>query len=141
MEIGDMKLTRPDLIQETTKNISMIRDRLKAARDYQKSYADKRWKPLEFQKGDRVLLKVSPWKGVVCFGKWGKLSPSYVGPFEIIERVDLVAYKLKIPHELSAIHDTFHVSNLKECLAEESLHIPLGDLQINDRQKFLEEPI
>ena len=87
---------------------------------------------MEFQKGDRVLLKVSQWKGVVHFGKQGNLSPRYVGPFEIIERVRPVAYKLKQPDELSDIHDTFNVSNLKKCLAEASIHVPLGDLQIDD---------
>nr|GEY00472.1 putative reverse transcriptase domain-containing protein [Tanacetum cinerariifolium] len=75
-------------------------------------------KPLEFKVGDRVLLKVSPWKGVVRFGKKGKLAPRYVGPFEIVKRVRPVAYRLKLPQELSCIHDTFHVSNLKNCLAE-----------------------
>nr|GEY16995.1 putative reverse transcriptase domain-containing protein [Tanacetum cinerariifolium] len=92
--------------------------RLKTASSRQKSYADKRQKPLEFKVGDRVLLKVSPCKGVVRFGKKGKLAPRYVGPFEIVKRVRPVAYRLKLPQELSCIHDTFHVSNLKNCLAE-----------------------
>ncbi|GJY76631.1 putative reverse transcriptase domain-containing protein [Tanacetum coccineum] len=82
-----------------------------------KSYADKRRKPLEFSVSDYVLLKVSPWKGVVCFGKKGKLAPRFVGPFEIIERVGPVAYRLDFPEELNGVHDTFHVSNLKKCLA------------------------
>ncbi|GKC32729.1 hypothetical protein Tco_1040023, partial [Tanacetum coccineum] len=82
------------------------------------NYIDKRRKPLEFEVGDRVLLKVSPWKGVVRFGKKRKLAPRYVRPFEIIERVGPVAYRLKLPQELSYVHDTFHVSNLKKCLAE-----------------------
>ena len=77
----------------------------------------------------------------MCFGKQGKLSSYYVGPLEIIKRVGLVEYKLSLPNELSVIHDTYHVSNLKKCLAEASLHIPLGDLQIDDRLKFMEEPI
>ncbi|KAI3505892.1 hypothetical protein L1887_28214 [Cichorium endivia] len=125
VEIGDRQLTRVDLIQETTDKIAIIRDKLKIARDRQKSYANNRRKPLEFQVGDKVLLKVSPWKGLVRFGKKGKLSPRYVGPFEIMERIGPVAYKLQLPQELSAIHDTFHVSNLKKCLADESLIVPL----------------
>ncbi|GJW03984.1 putative reverse transcriptase domain-containing protein [Tanacetum coccineum] len=93
----------------------------------QKCYADKRRKPLEFQVGDRVLLKVSPWKGVVRFGKKGKLAPRYVGPFEIVEHVGPVAYRLKLPQELSCVHDTFHVSNLKKCLAEPDVQVPLDE--------------
>ncbi|GJX74359.1 hypothetical protein Tco_0312954 [Tanacetum coccineum] len=84
-------------------------------RDRQKSYADNRRKPLEIEVGDRVMLKVSPWKGVVHFGKKGKLALRYVGPFEILERIGPVAYRLRLPEELSGVHDTFHVSNLKKC--------------------------
>ncbi|GKC17841.1 hypothetical protein Tco_1014623 [Tanacetum coccineum] len=103
---------------ETIEKISQIKDRLKAARDRQKSHADKRRKPLEFIVGDYVLLKVSPWKGVVHFGKKGKLASRFVGQFEIIEKVGSVAYLLDLPEELSGVHDTFHVSNLKKCLAD-----------------------
>ncbi|KAI3815265.1 hypothetical protein L1987_14927 [Smallanthus sonchifolius] len=110
----------------TVENAASL-DRLKAARDRQKSYADNRRKPLEFQVGDKVLLKVSPWKGVVRLGKNGKLAPRYVGPFEILERIGIVAYKLKLPSELSNVHDTFHVSNLKKCLADDTLHIPIDE--------------
>nr|GEY93957.1 putative reverse transcriptase domain, ribonuclease H-like domain, aspartic peptidase domain protein [Tanacetum cinerariifolium] len=95
----------------------LCRQRLKATRDHQKSYANKKKKPLEFSVGDYVLLKVSPWKGVVRFGKKGKLAPRFVGPFDIIEKVGLVAYMLDFPKELNCIHDTFHMSNLKKCLA------------------------
>ncbi|GJX69336.1 putative reverse transcriptase domain-containing protein [Tanacetum coccineum] len=103
--------------------------------------AIKRRKPLEFEVGDRVLLKVSPWKGVVRFGKKGKLAPRYVGPFEIIERVGLVAYRLKLPQELSCVHDTFHVSNLKKCLAEPDVQVPLDEIEIDENLRFIEEPI
>ncbi|GKB67020.1 hypothetical protein Tco_0928432, partial [Tanacetum coccineum] len=106
------------LSARNTEKISQIKDRLKAARDHQKSYANKRRKPLEFSVGDYVLLKVSPWKGVVRFGKKEKLSPRFVGPFEIIEKVGLVAYRLGLPEEMNGVHDTFHVSNLKKCLAD-----------------------
>ncbi|GJQ99982.1 putative reverse transcriptase domain-containing protein [Tanacetum coccineum] len=107
----------------------------------EKSYADKRRKPLEFQVGDRVLLKVSPWKGVVRFGKKGKLAPRYVRPFEIVERVGPVAYRLKLPQELSCVHDTFHVSNLKKCLAEPDVQVPLDEIEIDENLRFVEETI
>ncbi|GJR00863.1 hypothetical protein Tco_0523847 [Tanacetum coccineum] len=95
-EIGDSRLIGPELVQETIDKVVVIRDRLKAARDRQKSYADNRRKLLEFQVGDHVILKVSPWKGVVRFGKKGKLAPRFVGPFEIIERISPVAYMLRL---------------------------------------------
>ncbi|GJZ73015.1 putative reverse transcriptase domain-containing protein [Tanacetum coccineum] len=117
-EVGEGQLIGPELVQETTEKISQIKDRLKAARDRQKSYADKRRKPLEFSVGDYVLLKVSPWKGVVRFGKKRKLAPRFVGPFEIVEKVGHVAYRLDLPKELNGVHDTFHVSNLKKCLCD-----------------------
>lgn len=140
-EVGDSQLTGPEIVQETTDKIFKIRERLKAARDRQKSYADVRRKPLEFQVGDKVLLKVSPWKGVVRFGKRGKLNPRYIGPFEILARVGPVAYRLKLPEELNGVHDTFHVSNLKKCLSDETLVIPLDEIHINDKLHFVEEPI
>ncbi|GKA07264.1 putative reverse transcriptase domain-containing protein [Tanacetum coccineum] len=117
-EVRESKLFGSEIIQETTDKIVQIKERLKTARDRQKSYADNQQKPLEFSVGDKVLLKVSPRKGVVCFGKRSKLSPRYVGPFEIIERVGPVAYRLRLPQELVGVHDTFHVSNLKKCLAD-----------------------
>nr|GEX98314.1 putative reverse transcriptase domain-containing protein [Tanacetum cinerariifolium] len=116
-------------------------DTLKAARDQKKSYADKWRKPLEFSVGDDVLLKVSPWKGVVRFRKKGKLAPRFVGPFEIIEKVGLVAYWLDLPKELNGVHDTFHVSNLKKCLADPTLHVPLDELRVDAKLNFVEEPV
>ncbi|GJV07300.1 putative reverse transcriptase domain-containing protein [Tanacetum coccineum] len=89
------------------------------ARDRQRSYANIRRKPLEFQVGDHVMLKVSPRKGVIHFGKRGKLNPQYIGPFKILERIGPVAYKLELPKELSNVHSTFHISNLKKCLSDE----------------------
>ncbi|KAD2392798.1 hypothetical protein E3N88_39775 [Mikania micrantha] len=97
--------------------------------------------PLEFQVGDRVMLKVSPWKGVVRFGKKGKFAPRFVGPFEIIQRIGPVAYKLILPNELSGVHDVFHVSNLKKCLADESLVIPVEEIQVGKQLHFIEEPL
>ncbi|GJT97654.1 hypothetical protein Tco_1093172 [Tanacetum coccineum] len=95
----------------------------------------------KFEVGDRVLLKVSPWKGVIRFGKKGKLAPRYVGPFEILERIGPVAYRLRLPEELSGVHDTFHVSNLKKCLADASLHVPLDEIKVDKTLRFVEEPV
>ncbi|GJX54332.1 putative reverse transcriptase domain-containing protein [Tanacetum coccineum] len=98
-------------------------------------------KPMEFEVGDKVMLKVSPWKGVVRFGKRGKLNPRFVGPFKVIKRVGDVAYKLELPEELSRVHNTFHVSNLKKCYADEPLAFPLDGLHFDDKLQFVEEPI
>ncbi|GKB90715.1 putative reverse transcriptase domain-containing protein [Tanacetum coccineum] len=106
-----------------------------------KSYADLKRKPMEFEVGDRVMLKVSPWKGVVRFGKRGKLNPRYVGPFKVLAKVGKVAYKLELPQELSRVHHTFHVSNLKKCYADEPLVMPLEGIHVDDRLQFMEEPV
>ncbi|KAI3754753.1 hypothetical protein L1987_54543 [Smallanthus sonchifolius] len=140
-EIGEAQITGPELIQETSDKIIQIRDNIRTARSRQKSNADKRRKPLEFQVGDLVLLKVSPWKGVVHFGKKGKLAPRYVGPFKILERIGKVAYKLELPPSLGNVHPTFHVSNLKKCLADENLHIPLDDVHIDETMHFVEKAV
>ncbi|GKB35858.1 putative reverse transcriptase domain-containing protein [Tanacetum coccineum] len=140
-EIGECSLIRPELVQETTDKVVLIKEKLKAARDRQKSYADNRRKPLEFEVGDKVLLKVSPWKGVMRFGKRGKLAPRYVGPFEILERIGPVACRLRLPKELSKVHDTFHVSNLKKCLADANLHVPLDEIKVDKTLHFVEKPV
>ncbi|GJY41957.1 retrotransposon protein, putative, ty3-gypsy subclass [Tanacetum coccineum] len=140
-EIGKGSLIGPELLQETTDKVVVIKEKLKAVRDRQKSYADNRRKPLEFEVGDRVMLKVLPWKGVVRFGKKGKLAPRYVGPFEILERIGPVAYRLRLSEELSGVHDTFHVSNLKKCLADASLHVPLDEIKVDKTLRFVEEPV
>nr|GEW58214.1 putative reverse transcriptase domain-containing protein [Tanacetum cinerariifolium] len=114
-EIGKNWLIGPELVQKTTDKVVLIKERIKATRYRQKSYADNRRKPLEFKFGDQVLLKVSPWKGPV-------------------------AYRLRLPQELSGVHDTFHVSNLKKCLADANLHVPLGEVKIDKTLRFVEEP-
>ncbi|GJX73144.1 putative reverse transcriptase domain-containing protein [Tanacetum coccineum] len=119
IKVGEVQLTGPEIVQETTKKIVQIKQRMQAARDRQKSYADLKRKPMEFQVGDKVMLKVSPWKGVV-----GE-----------------VAYKLELPEELSRVHNTFHVSNLKKCYADEPLAVPLDGLHFDDKLQFVEEPI
>ncbi|KAD4586636.1 hypothetical protein E3N88_24237 [Mikania micrantha] len=120
-EVGDSQVVGPELIQETTDKISIIQSRLQAARDRQNSYVDRRRKPLEFQNG--------------------KLAPRYVGPFEILERIGPVAYKAKLPVESSNVHDTFHVSNLKKCLADHEVQIPLEDIRIQNNMQFVEQPV
>ncbi|GKD43515.1 putative reverse transcriptase domain-containing protein [Tanacetum coccineum] len=140
-EVGEAQLTGPEIIHETTEKIFKIRDRMQAARDRQKSYADKRRRPLEFEVGDKVMLKVAPWKGVIRFGKRGKLNPRYIGPFQIIERIGPVAYRLELPQELSRVHNVFHVCNLKKCLSDDTLVIPLEEIQLDDKLNFVEEPV
>ncbi|GJU25078.1 putative reverse transcriptase domain-containing protein [Tanacetum coccineum] len=118
-EVGPVQLTGPEIVQETT---------------------EKR-KPMEFQVGDRVMLKVLPWKGVVRFGKRGKLNPRYVGPFKVLEKVGSVAYKLELPQELIRVHNAFHVSNLKKCYSDEPLAVPLEGLHVDNKLCFMEEPV
>ncbi|GKB17283.1 hypothetical protein Tco_0851206, partial [Tanacetum coccineum] len=140
-EIGEGSLIGPELVQETSDKVVIIKEKLKATRDHQKSYANNRHKPLEFEVGDRVMLKVSPWKGVVFFGKKGKLAPWYVWPFEIIVRIGPVAYRLRLSKELSSVHDMFHVSNLMKCLADASLHVPLDEIKVDKTLCFVKEPV
>nr|GEX74646.1 putative reverse transcriptase domain-containing protein [Tanacetum cinerariifolium] len=137
----EAQILGPELIQETTKKIVQIKQRMQAACNRQKSYADLKCNPMEFQVEDKVMLKVSPWKGVVRFDKWGKLNPRYVGPFKVLERVGDVAHKLDLPEDLSIVHNTFHVSNLKKCHADEPLAVPLDGLHFDDKLHFVEEPV
>nr|GEW79835.1 reverse transcriptase domain-containing protein [Tanacetum cinerariifolium] len=127
----------PQTDGQSERTIQTLEDMLRP----QKSYVDVRRKPLEFEVGDRVMLKLSPWKGVIRFGKQEKLSPCYIGPFKILSRIGPVAYKLDLPQELHGIHNTFHVSNLKKCLADEELVIPLDEVKIDDKLHFIEEPV
>nr|GEU57665.1 putative reverse transcriptase domain-containing protein [Tanacetum cinerariifolium] len=113
-ETKESRLIGPELVQETTDKVVLIKERLKAARDRQKIYGDNKRKPLEFKVGDQVLLKVSPWKGVVCFGIKGKLAPTYVGPFEILEMI--------------------------EVFADANLHVPLDEIKIDKTFHFVEKP-
>ncbi|GJU62729.1 hypothetical protein Tco_1244564 [Tanacetum coccineum] len=139
--VRDVQLTKQEIIHETIKKIVQIRQCLQDARDRQRNYTSIRQKPLEFQVGDRVMLKVSPQKSVIRFGKRGKLNPRYIGPFKILDRISPVAYKLKLSEELGNVHNTFHVSNLKKCLSDESLVIPMKELQLDDKLNFVKEPI
>nr|GFA64314.1 putative reverse transcriptase domain-containing protein [Tanacetum cinerariifolium] len=136
-QVGESQLTGLKLIQETTEKIVLINQRMQAAQDRQKNYADRKRTPMEFKIGDRVMLKVSPWKGVVRFGKRGKLNPRYVGPFKVLAKVG----KVELPQELSRVHHTFHVSNLKKCYSDELLVMPLEGIHIDDTLQFLKEPV
>ncbi|GJU72124.1 putative reverse transcriptase domain-containing protein [Tanacetum coccineum] len=140
-EVRDSHLTGLEIIHETTEKIVQIKSRIQAARYRQKRYANVRRKPLEFQVGDKVMLKVSPWKGVIRFGKQGKLNPRYIRLFKIIAKVGTVSYQLELPKQLSRVHSTFHVSNLKKCMSDEPLAIPLDEIQVDDKLHFIEEPV
>nr|GEY97330.1 putative reverse transcriptase domain-containing protein [Tanacetum cinerariifolium] len=136
-KVREAQILGPKLIQKTIEEIVQIKQGMQAARDRQKSYADLKCEPMKFQVGDKVMLKVSPWKGVVRFGKQGKLNPRYVGPFKVGD----VAYKLDLPKELIRVHNTFHVSNLEKCHADEPLAVPLDGLHFDDKIYFVEEPV
>ncbi|GJX54095.1 putative reverse transcriptase domain-containing protein [Tanacetum coccineum] len=143
LEVGDVKSQVENLFMKQTKKIISFKSkkRIQAARDRQKNYTDRRRKPLEFEVGDKVMLKVSPWKRVIRFGKRGKLNPRYIGPFKIIAKVGTLAYRLELPEQLSRVHSTFHVSNLKKCFVDEPLAIPLDEIQIANKLNFIEEPV
>nr|GEV56379.1 putative reverse transcriptase domain-containing protein [Tanacetum cinerariifolium] len=141
VEVGDAQLTGPKIVHETTKKIIQIKKHIQATQDRQKNYADRRRKPLEFEVGDKVMLKVSPWKWVIRFGKRGKLNPRYIEPFKILAKVGTLAYQLELPEKLSRVHSTFHVSNLKKCFEDEPLAIPLDEIQFDDKLNFFEEPV
>ncbi|GJV84287.1 hypothetical protein Tco_1524185 [Tanacetum coccineum] len=140
-EVGSRELESTDVVLATTKKIETIRGRLKAAQDRWKSYANNRRRPIEFNVGDFVMLKVSPWKGVLRFKNKGKLSPRFIGPFKILKRVGEVAYVLELREEIRGIHNTFHVSYLRKCLAKESSVITLDDVEIDTELTSREESI
>ncbi|GKC42079.1 hypothetical protein Tco_1059801 [Tanacetum coccineum] len=140
-EVGDSQLTGPEIIHETTKKIVQIKSRIQATHDRQKSYVDLQRKPLEFQVGDKVMLKVSPWKEVIRFGRREKLNPRYIGPFKIIAKVGTVAYHLELLEKLSRVHSTFHILKLKKCMADEPLAVPLDEIQVDNKLNFIEEPV
>ena len=119
-EVGERKLLGLEIIQNTNEKISVFIEKLKIAQDRQKTYVDKWKRPLEFAVGDKVFLLISPWKGILRFGKRGKLSPRYIGPYEIIDRVGVVAYRLALPPELSRVHNVFHILMLRKYIVDHS---------------------
>ena len=140
-DVGETGLIGPDVIQQAVDKVKLIRGRLLAAQSRQKSYADNRRRPLEFQIGDWVFLKVSPMKGVMRFGKKGKLSPRYIGPYQIIRRIGMVAYELDLPADLEAVHPVFHVSMLRKCIGDPSKIMPVKEIQIMEDLNFEEQPV
>ena len=137
-ETGERKLLGPEIVQTTVDKVNVIRARLKAAQDRQKSYADKRRKDLEFEVEDRVFLKLSPWKGVVRFGK---LSPRYIGPFEIVERIGPVAYRLDLLEELSRVHNVFHISMQRKYISNPSHVLETPEIELRDDLSYEEQPV
>jgi len=140
-EIGERRLLGPELVQLTNEAIRRIRARMQTAQSRQKSYADVRRRDLEFEVGEKVFLKVAPMKGVLRFGKKGKLSPRFIGPFEILERVGPVAYRLALPPSLSAVHNVFHVSMLRKYIADPSHVIDFEPLQLSKDLSYEEKPV
>ena len=139
-ESGEVQVLGPDLVQQTLDKVRVIQDRLRTAQSRQISYADRRRRDLEFMVGDRVFLKVSPMKGVMRFGKKGKLSPRFIGPFEILERVGAVAYRLALPPSLS-VHPVFHVSMLRKYVHDLSHVIDMASVEVDGDLAYSEEPI
>ena len=139
--VVDSSIVSTDIVEEANQKIRVIRQRLETAQSRQKSYADRRRRELEFQIGDFVFLKVSPLKGVQRFGVKGKLSPRYIGPFEITERIGAVAYRLALPESLSHVHDVFHVSTLRKCLSDPSQVTTVESLPVRQDLTIEEQPI
>ncbi|XP_070005652.1 uncharacterized protein [Nicotiana sylvestris] len=121
--------------------VKKIKERLKTAQSHQKSYSDIRRSDLEFKEDDWVFLKVSPMKGIMRFGKKGKLSPRYVGPYKIIQRISQVAYKLELPPEMSLVHSVFHVSMLKKVVGDPSTIVPVETIEVNEELSYEEVPV
>ena len=137
--MSEKKVIGPDLIQETEENVKMIRERLKVVNDRQKSYADMKRKDIRCEIGEKVFLKVSPWKKVMRFGKKGKLSPRFIGPYEVIEKVGSVAYRLTLPPELEKIHSVFHVSMLRRYRSDPSHVISTETIELRPDLTYEEE--
>ena len=140
-EVGERKLLGPEIIQMTSEKINMICKRLQTAQSRQKSYYDNSRRKIEFEVGDMVFLKVAPMKGVMRFGKKGKLSPRFVGPFEILKRIGKVAYELALPPTLVGVHNVFHVSMLRKYIPDPSRVLNYGPLKIKDNLTYEEVPI
>ncbi|KAK5771635.1 hypothetical protein PVK06_047863 [Gossypium arboreum] len=140
-ELGESKIFRVDLIKDAEQKVKVIHENLKIASDRQKSYANLKRKDIEYQVGDKVFLKVSPWKKILRFGRKGKLSPRFIGPYEISERVGPVAYRLILPSELEKIHDVFHVSMLRRYRSDPSHVISPSEVKIQADMSYEEEPI
>ena len=137
-EVGECSITGLDLIRDTSEKVSLIRQRFLTAQSWQKSYADVRRRPLEFKVGDHVFLKVMPKRGVVRFGKQGKLSPRFIWPFEILERVGIIAYRLALPPSMSGVHEVFHISMLRRYTPDLAHVVDWGEIEVDTNETFEE---
>ena len=140
-ELSEKKVIGPDLIRETEEKVKMIRERLKVATDRHKSYADMKRKDIRYEIGEKVFLKVSPWKKVMRFGRKGKLSPRFIGPYEVIEKVGPVAYRLALPPDLEKIHNVFHVSMLRRYRSDPSHVVSSETIELRPDLTYEEEPV
>jgi hypothetical protein len=140
-QTGERKIFGPNLVVEAEEKVRVIQKNLKAAQSRQKSYFDKRRKPLKFDVGDHVYLRVSPTKGVQRFGVKGKLAPHYVGPYEIIEVCGPVAYRVRLPSQLAAIHDIFHISQLKKCVRVPIEIVEQQEITVEPDLSYVKQPI
>ncbi|GMI79883.1 hypothetical protein HRI_001657600 [Hibiscus trionum] len=140
-EAGQKLLSLPDMLKGTTNKVKLICERLKAASDRQKSYADLKRKEVEFGVGDRVFLKVSPWKKLMRFRRKGKLTPRFIRPYEVVERVGHMAYRLRLPPELEKIHNVFRVSLRQRYRSDPSNVMPVEEIELNSDLSYGEEPV
>ncbi|KAJ9170237.1 hypothetical protein P3X46_018361, partial [Hevea brasiliensis] len=140
-DMGERKMIGPEIVQQTEEKIRVIRDRFKTASDRQKSYIDLKRRDIEYAVGEKVFLKVSPWKRIMRFGRKGKLSPRFIGPYEVLERVGPLAYRLALPPELEKIHNVFHVSMLRRYRSDPSHVLPVEEIEVNPDLTYEEEPI
>ena len=140
-ELSEKKVIGPDLIQETEEKVKMIRERLKVSTDRQKSYVDLNRKDIQYEIGEKVYLKVSPWKKVMRFWRKGKLIPKFIRSYEVIEKVGLVAYKLTLPQDLEKIHNAFHVSMLRRYRSDPSHVVSSEIIELRLDLTYKEEPI
>ena len=140
IELNEHKVIGPYIVKDTEAKVQVIRQRLKAASDRQKSYSDLKRKDIEFEVGDKVFLKVSLWKKILRFGRKGKLSPRFIRPYKILEKVEPIAYRLALPLVLAKLHDVFHVSMLQRYHFDTSHILPVQDIQVQEDFTFDEEP-
>ena len=140
-ELKEKKVIDPDLIQETKEKVKMIRDRLKVSTNRHISYADMKRKNIPYEVGEKVFMKVSPLKKVMRFGKKGKLNPIFIGPYEMIEKVGLVAYRLELPSELEKIHNMFHVSMLQSYQSDSSHVVSSETIELRPNLTYEEKPV
>ena len=140
-DVGEWKLLGPEIVQQTVDKIRVIRERVRTAQSRQKSYADLKRRTLEFSVGDHAFLRVSPTRGVKRFGIRGKLSPRFIGPFEVLEKVGKVAYRLALPPILAGVHNVFHISMLRRYIPNPSYVVELKPLQLNKDLIYEEYPV